>query len=538
MKKIILVMLLFTAAIFVFSSQSYAISSALNISDDFLWDGEDINVYYDKDLEKFVTDFVMEDHKIENGGVDYFVSTTGSDSNDGLTLETALASIKTAMLKSDVETVYIDTGVYNRETGFYGVTFDGIDVNLVGLSDDVVITVGANSASWTKTDGYTNIYNFSRTAVNDIRDSAYLDSDGEWAQYTLLTDMATVDATAGSYFYDGTIVYIHPFESRVADIDIHLMFLAQNLRVENSTIYLENIKLYGGALVFRPISSTVFMNNVEIKYASTYNGLQAEMSDVYSQDVVASHNKADGLNYHNTDTVNRHYAIEIDCIGNHNGITATTDINNGSTSHEKTSVIRVNGDYHDNNGPNIIDVGEAQSMNYGTNSYDSVANNPENIYSNINYAIDGTTGYNKMWLVNVLSTGSDYDYSIAMDQIYDLTYYYVAFDTNGGVALNDLFVNDGTVVTTPPLTGKTGYTFYGWYLDETLSNPIDLTTTAITQDYTLYARWVPQTGSYATIGTTQFSEFELYAYGLLIGLGIFVLGYYFYSDTKKKGKSK
>lgn len=536
MKKIFILFFAFIFTLILFTSQTYAITSALNLPDDFIWEGEEVNVYYDKDLSKFVSDFIIEDHKIENAGVDYFVSKTGSDSNDGLTIETALASIQTALGKVDAETIYVDSGTYNRDFGFNGAVYNGIDVNIIGLADDVIVTAGTTSSTWTKTEGYTNIYNFSRTGVNDIRDSLYLDADGEWAQYSLVLDAATADTTPGSYYYDGTIVYIHPFESRAADLDIHMMILAQNLRVENSSIYLENIKIYGGALVFRPISSTVFMKDVEIKYASTYNGLQSEMSNVYSVNVEASHNKADGFNYHNTDPLIRKYVIEIDSTGHNNGVNNTTYINNGSSSHEMTSVIRVNGTYYGNKGPNVIDVGQAQSINYGTNAYSSIADDELDPLSNVNYAIDQVTEFNKMWLINAISSGSTYDYWTDKTNIFDLTYFYVAFVTNGGTALNDLFILDADIVEYPPLTGKATFTFGGWYLDQTLSNPFSFSTTAIESDTTLYARWVPQSLSTGiVIGGTKLTTLQV----SMILVGTMLIGYVaFDAMIIKKGKGR
>lgn len=63
--------------------------------------------------------------------------------------------------------------------------------------------------------------------------------------------------------------------------------------------------------------------------------------------------------------------------------------------------------------------------------------------------------------------------------------YTVHFDTDGGTAVNDMIVS---VIERSPSTTKNGYTFAGWYTDETfhykVTFPYD-----VTKEQTLYAKW-------------------------------------------------
>ena len=67
--------------------------------------------------------------------------------------------------------------------------------------------------------------------------------------------------------------------------------------------------------------------------------------------------------------------------------------------------------------------------------------------------------------------------------------YTVAFDTNGGSAVNPVTVDAGSTVTKPADPTKSGYTFGGWYKDSTLQTPWDFANGTVTADTTLYAKW-------------------------------------------------
>lgn len=66
--------------------------------------------------------------------------------------------------------------------------------------------------------------------------------------------------------------------------------------------------------------------------------------------------------------------------------------------------------------------------------------------------------------------------------------YTVTFDTNGGSAVDPVTVDAGSTVTKPADPTKSGYTFGGWYTENTYENPYDFHA-AVTGSLTLYAKW-------------------------------------------------
>ena len=67
--------------------------------------------------------------------------------------------------------------------------------------------------------------------------------------------------------------------------------------------------------------------------------------------------------------------------------------------------------------------------------------------------------------------------------------YTVAFDTNGGSAVDPVTVDAGSTVTKPADPMKSGHNFGGWYKDSTLQTPWSFANDTVTADTTLYAKW-------------------------------------------------
>lgn len=65
----------------------------------------------------------------------------------------------------------------------------------------------------------------------------------------------------------------------------------------------------------------------------------------------------------------------------------------------------------------------------------------------------------------------------------------VIFNSNGGSAVAELIVKDGSTVTKPGDPVRTGHTFAGWFKDVELKTAWDFTTDKVTENVTLYAKW-------------------------------------------------
>lgn len=68
--------------------------------------------------------------------------------------------------------------------------------------------------------------------------------------------------------------------------------------------------------------------------------------------------------------------------------------------------------------------------------------------------------------------------------------YKVSFDTDGGSFVSDVTTKYNTSITTPITPIKVGYTFSEWYKDSGLINVWDFTTDKVTDNITLYAKWI------------------------------------------------
>ena len=83
--------------------------------------------------------------------------------------------------------------------------------------------------------------------------------------------------------------------------------------------------------------------------------------------------------------------------------------------------------------------------------------------------------------------------SITLKATWTINKYGIHYETNGGTAKNDVFVNYGTLLGDylPTDLTKTGYTFGGWYYDEVFDPEVEAkaTDTMPAEAITLYAKW-------------------------------------------------
>src|SRR5574344_2192780 len=83
------------------------------------------------------------------------------------------------------------------------------------------------------------------------------------------------------------------------------------------------------------------------------------------------------------------------------------------------------------------------------------------------------------------------------DRAYTATWtinnYTVTFNTNGDTEVANQTVSYGGKVAQPASQTRTGYTFGGWFSENVFANDYDFTTSTVTGDLTLYAKWTPYT---------------------------------------------
>lgn len=374
------------------------------------------NIYIGSDGQnppEFYTDCDLE--ILRPRGKIYYVSMTGSSSNDGLTPETPLGLIEDAIEMPDVDEIILAPGVYSKVVSGNGYWIGGLGPTARNMSircpnGRAIISQrqSFSDTTWVLETGKTNTYRVLRTNTGRVFDSSVIDSHGDYTELTHVTSIDDVEATANSWYTDESNVYVHTSDNRVPGEEIYLFFKVLNgLPIANTyTYYLENIDLEGGASPFQLSHGTIYAKNCTFKYGTESNGVTLLGSNAIFIGCTAAKNVLDGFNYHKSGPGLLCNAVEIDCIGRDNGGTwiNTNKIDNGSTAHDGCKVVRVNGQYLRNYGPNCIDITNSRSWNLNCASVDTKLTN-DTSSSNAGFScLSGAI----MWLDSCMATGTYY----------------------------------------------------------------------------------------------------------------------------------
>lgn len=284
--------------------------------------------------------------------------------------------LKTYQSTAEPLLINVAEGFYNRNNGFNNTSLL-VDTVIKGRN---VIISAENTLTYSLSAGQTHTYEASETSqVFRVFDSKNPDSNGDYVEYTKKTSIAEAEATPGSWYWASNVLYVHTIDNRTPDSDIHSYIAAKQVDATGKNVYLEGLKIYGGGsslstsngLINHTSTNPVYnlyMKDCKVKYSINDNkGIFISKSHAYIQNVESAKNNSDGFNYHNAAK-----AIEIDCVGRDNGYSGAND--NGSSIHEASAIIRINGEYMRNYGPNVIDINEgSQSWNLGCKAYESKA---------------------------------------------------------------------------------------------------------------------------------------------------------------------
>ncbi|MED3974613.1 hypothetical protein P4639_14565 [Priestia megaterium] len=350
------------------------------------------------------TDFTIEKYK-NTGGQDYYVTNNGSDSNDGKSWSTAFSSMSKALSMADVGTIYVKFDLYDRNRGLSAVTITK-SVNIIAVGGKVIFSAH-NSLTWSLTSGQTYTYQAARSTVDAVWDAKTVDELGDYKMLTKRTSIAEVEANAGSWYTDGTTLYVHTHDNRIPDTFIRAYLAVPNGVINSGTakVYLEGVTFEGG---IEPLKVTngntssmpaVYAKKCKFKYGTQSNGATIQGADSFFVDCEAARNNLDGFNYHIYNNL-KGIPVEINCVGRNNGYT-TQDNNNGTTTHDAITSVRINGTYNKNKGPNVADVGAGKSWVVNSLGHTSTATTD---VQNTNFQIDGL-----MWLDGCDSYNSPYD---------------------------------------------------------------------------------------------------------------------------------
>lgn len=354
-------------------------------------------------------------------GKTYWVDPNGSESNSGEDADHPLQLIKTAMNKADAAVVILKNGVYN---------FPRVPQHLNGYAKNIAVIAaeGANPVlvseegvpTFEKTDGYTYVYQ------SPQRSSCVYDIQNRIA-YVPVGSIAEVEATPGTYYSTNTpsnITYFRMINDATPSYtNIKLAKTYDCFRVTASgaiTIYIEGLTICGGGYGGLRVTAdgtgakpTVYAKNCKFFGSLMNSALYLEGCNSILQDCEAACAVDDGFGYHSKGV--EPTAVEINCIGHHNGLEGGTD--NGSTMHDGGSIIRINGEYYSNCGPNVADVHNTTcSWNLGCHAWKANISGQNTQNSDFvcsdgsaNMWLDSCSGYGSYYSLLANGTGTVYE---------------------------------------------------------------------------------------------------------------------------------
>lgn len=394
---------------------------------EFGWDNAPITIF--NDGEHFYTDFDVSNYKNISTNT-YYVSPTGNNSNNGLTENTPFLSLQKAhSVAVSGDTIILLDGVYKRPSAMSGTSITK-SLNIIAKNSGKVNLINADDHTYTKTSGYTNVYQASRNNVSVVLDISNI-SKNVTLKLKFVTSLAECDTTEGSWYTDGTLTYVHLYNHRVPTDKNTALILEYKTPFyvectsENVNLYLEGLNVFGG-----------LYGNVNVENSATYKEPSFYAKDcsflhgrsltsdpdhangvniigckyAFLQNCICAYARKDGFNYHaKNGTIPK--VIEVECKAFFNGenVTAsgwTNNTYNGSTVHGGTKIIRLKGVYYGNIGTNVADVHVGtrsiclECIGYNSKSTD------QTMY-NSNFGTQQSDAI--MWLENCIAFGSTYD---------------------------------------------------------------------------------------------------------------------------------
>lgn len=389
---------------------------------DFAWQDNPIsgNVFtnYNGDY-KYSID--VSDYEPEVTGTTYYVDCiNGLNSNDGLTANTPIRNMEVAYNKSDCSCIVLASGHYDMIRNLGHITIN--KTLSIKAASNATVYITTHSPLSNASEYSTGVYSSPRGNNSRVLDMKYKNIYGDFVEYTKLTSVDEVVATAGSWALIDGMFYVHTLDERVLDTDMLFLAKENNLKASGDiTLYLENLNVIGGHSPLHVCSAStedhthVFAKNCNFRYSGSIDNDVVMLQGVelsFMQDCSAMYGQKDGFNYHASNGIIPH-SVEIRCVG---AVCGNTEDSNdqGSTTHDGGSAIRVQCTYFRNQGSNVADASEGtESWNIGCIAYEPLAVN-EGQRANF-YAYEGV----KMWIDSCVGFGGHYNlYATDANSIY------------------------------------------------------------------------------------------------------------------------
>lgn len=303
----------------------------------------------------------------------YVDKATGNNGNTGLSWAQALADIKTALQKADVDRIYVKAGYYHQ-TEARGDLVPDRSLEIIAVDGPVYMTSSVGNRFTTGWTLDSNHYEatIDGNTLSDVWDNGTLDSFGNATRLTKKASEAEVDGDPGSWWQSGNTVFVRLEDGRSPDSNVFWYQASNAITVARNsrTYYFEGIHFHGGIYGARVsnLSATgglkAYFKDCAFRYIWNKDVFLIEGADeVILQNCIASHGTTlDGFHYDALNTVVPD-VIEIDCESYEHG---------SSTSHQASSVhgginiVRIGGYYHHTTDHNIRDIGGGKMWCLGT----------------------------------------------------------------------------------------------------------------------------------------------------------------------------
>lgn len=307
------------------------------------------------------TDLTFDSFKFTPTSTMFWDYKDGDNAADGLTISTAKRGLSGIIAAGADEIICVTKFVDRRYLSGFTITKDTI---VKSLHDETIFTAADLDVAYTQL-GAQPIWQRAESNVVSVYDK----QTGRFLKKVANT--TAVIAEAGTWATNGTEtqVYVRTEDSREADDSVWVILnVASNIAsTGNNTLLLDGISFFG----FREVTATSETNNV-LTYVAQNNSYQ-EMADnngfslrggnSYHFNSFSDSNSRDGFNYHWSPVDNLlPNAFEYGCSGKNNGIGRGSFTDNGSTMHDGGSIIQIDCNYMDNEGPNIAHVNDSSSL--------------------------------------------------------------------------------------------------------------------------------------------------------------------------------
>lgn len=377
-------------------------------------------------------DFDINEYKKGAGKV--YVDFTQSNINlDGLTPQTPKKHLDRALtvaesLPQETVIVYLMNRYSYRE-------YLGISTELRMTKNIIFAPYGNERAylgnfnsplSWSS-DG--TAYYAARSAVEKVLDLSMIYKGTEPLPYKKVDSVNEVKSEQGTWYTDGTNVWIRRYEDKVPDENMMVMVRVAppSFDISGKKLIFDRVSFFWSQAGADSLRVRGDADSELVLYKSSFahssaNGLSTtKVGRVYNVESKAYGNATDGFNYHGTvPMVQNPYELvyEYKTESFDNG-TNGLDNNNASTAHEGINILRVNTLTYDTEGPIVADVNGCYSILINCISHSSRRNVSSRLKSAFFFNNTSAVKPGKAILINCGGGGKD-TYALATDSGFDL----------------------------------------------------------------------------------------------------------------------